>query len=94
MISVWEKNNRTSYMPPALIGLSRDYPKLTQWLDEALKPDKKDFFWKSQTQCYDANWEDYAALKVEDFFKKGLDAFQDPIARNVLESAGKQPLFY
>ena len=81
-------------MPPALIGLSRDYKNITQWLDDSLKPDKKDFFWKSATQCYDTNWDDYAGMKVEDFFTRGLEALKEPIPKSVFESACKQEYLF
>jgi len=84
---VWPKNNRTAYMPPALIGLSRDYKNISDWLDENLKPDKKELFWKAGNQCYDANWDLFAQMKVEDFFTRGLDALNDAVPQSVLESA-------
>lgn len=87
---VWPKNNRTAYMPPALIGLSRDYKNISDWLDVALKPSIKTLFWKAANQCYDANWDIFATMKVQDFFTKGLDALGEAVPKSVLESACKQ----
>jgi hypothetical protein len=76
-------------MPPALIGLSHDYKNMSEWLDKSLKPDKKEFFWKTATQCYDTNWEDYAGMKVGDFFIKGQDALLEELPISVFNSACK-----
>ena len=76
-------------MPPALIGLSRDFKNLSEWMDDALAPAKKEFFWKSATQCYDSNWDDYAGMTLEPFFKKGQKALDDAIPRSVFDATCK-----
>jgi hypothetical protein len=59
------------------------------WLDDALKPELKDTFYKSNTQCYDSNWDIFAAKTLGQFFKKGIEALEEPIPASVIQQGCK-----
>lgn len=76
-------------MPPVLVSLARDYKNFSSWLDEAIKPEIKESFWKTATQCYDTNWEHFARFTPGHFFVKGIDSLWDKIPQSVFEQACK-----
>jgi hypothetical protein len=81
--------NRTSYAPPVLIGLSKDYKNLSTWIDDNLVPSLRDEFYKGSSQCFDSNWEVFSGKRIGDYFKGGIDALYEPVPVSVFRSTGK-----
>jgi hypothetical protein len=79
--------NRTAYSVPVIAGLAKDYPNMTEWLDQNLRPEKAKEFRKAYTQCYDSNWDAYPNRSIGIYLKDGYDSLFSPIPSSILKSA-------
>lgn len=76
--------------PPALLGLSHDYPNMSTWIAEELIPETAAEFRKADSQCFDSNEAQFAYKDIGTYFKRGLNSIvNDPVPRSVMHSGGK-----
>jgi hypothetical protein len=87
---LYNKNNRSYAIPPALLGIGHDYPNLTNWVNENLEPSLANEFKKTDHQCWDSN-EMFTNQDIGKYFKRGWQSVFDPLPNSVVQSAGSFP---
>lgn len=71
-------------IPGAITGLANQYPRLQTLLEENLKDDKKDAFFKARTQCLGANEMMYMNQDMLSYFKDHDFLKTDPEVRSII----------
>ena len=84
---MYNKQERASYIPPGIIGISHDYPELAKWLDDNLIPSMAAEFRKAESQCFDGN-DMYKYQDLGKYFKRGYNSLFDPIPNRIIQRAG------
>jgi len=84
-----ESTYRSGYALPTILGLSKDYKNLSDWLESNLKPETKELFYKADAQCYDSNWADFTGKKIGSFLKKGHSSLYEEIPSSVFKHTGQ-----
>ncbi|KAF2663164.1 LIP-domain-containing protein [Microthyrium microscopicum] len=87
-LALYNKNDRSSFIPATLIGLSKDYKNLSMWLDENLIPEKAAELRKVESQCFDSNYNMFHSQDIGKYLKRGWDSIFDPVPRSVFEVTG------
>jgi hypothetical protein len=86
-----ESTYRSGYALPTLLGLSKDYKNLSDWLEANLKPETRDEFYKADAQCYDSNWADFTGKKIGSFLKNGHKSLYEAVPSSIFQRAGPSP---
>ncbi|KAE9971856.1 hypothetical protein EG328_005337 [Venturia inaequalis] len=86
-VGLFNKGERAKLTPPALLGLSHDYPNMSTWIAEELIPETAAEFRKADSQCFDSNEAQFAYKDIGTYFKRGLNSIvNDPVPRSVMHS--------
>ncbi|TID27566.1 hypothetical protein E6O75_ATG00333 [Venturia nashicola] len=86
-VEIYNKGERAKLTPPALLGLSHDYPNMSTWLTENLIPETAAEFRKADSQCFDSNEKQFAFQDIGKYFKRGWRSIlDDPVPRSVMHS--------
>lgn len=89
----------SGFSPTAIIGLSTEYPQLSQLLDDALKPEYKKRFFSPQKNCESGNLVNYIGQDIYTYMKDGKAFLQKSLVQNVFienrlgKRAPQVPLF-
>jgi hypothetical protein len=86
-LELYNKGNRSNFIPPGLLGMSHDYKNLSMWLDENLVPSTAAEFRKAESQCFDSNAM-FSGRDIGKYFKGGWDSVFSPIPNSVVQAAG------
>jgi hypothetical protein len=84
---LYNKGERAKLSPPAILGLSHDYPNMSTWVAENLKPELADEFRKTDSQCFDSNERMFAYQDLGKYFKRGYQSLFDPVPKSVMFAA-------
>lgn len=76
-----------------IIGLSRAYPNLTQYLDENLLPEKRDEFFERGSFCLVGDTLAGANQDLYTYFSTGEGALSDPVPASVLDASGQMGVY-
>ncbi|KAH7061491.1 secretory lipase-domain-containing protein [Macrophomina phaseolina] len=76
-----------------IIGLSRAYPNLTDYLEASLLPDKRDEFFERGSYCLVGNTLAGAGQDLYSYFSTGEGALSDPVPASVLAAAGQMGVY-
>jgi hypothetical protein len=71
-------------IPAGIVGLCQQYPDLNEFVIANLKPDKKDDFFKANSQCLDGDTTQYAFQDMFSYFTNS-SVLQSDIAVKILE---------
>lgn len=89
-IELYNKGERAKLIPPALLGLSYDYPNMSTWIAENLIPETAAEFRKAESQCFDSNAAMFSYQDIGKYFKRGWKSFfDDPVPSSVMHSGGR-----
>lgn len=89
-IELYNRGERAKLAPPAILGLSHDYPNMSTWIAENLIPETSAEFRKADSQCFDSNAELFSYQDIGKYFKRGWDSLlNDPVPNSVMHSGGK-----
>lgn len=88
---LFNKHPRASFIPSSILGISHDYPNLTNWLNHELVPEYEAEFRKAEKTCFDGN-DIYKNKDIGKYLKRGLTSLYEPMPLSVLEMAGMQEL--
>jgi hypothetical protein len=83
------KGERSKFIPPAIWGLTKDYPEAAKWLNDNLIPERASEFRRALTSCFDTTEVLFSHLDIGMYLKRGYDAmFSDPVMKKVIDQAG------
>lgn len=68
----------------SFVGLSHDFPELSNWLDQNLKPELAEDFWLAETLSIEGIAAKYTNINTCDYFIRGCDAWNDAIPSTIL----------
>ena len=84
----FNKKYRAAFVPPAVMGIAKDYKVVSKWLDDNLIPGPLAAeFRRTETQCFDGN-QIYAYKDIGQYFKRGWLSLFDKEVREVMEHTG------
>lgn len=84
---IYNKGERAKLTPPALLGLSHDYPNMSTWIAQELIPETAAEFRKADSQCFDSNAKLFAFQDIGKYFKRGWKSIvEDAVPRSVMAS--------
>jgi hypothetical protein len=71
---------------PGLLGVSHDYPNLTQWISEYIKPSMSSLFYEANSLCILSSDLLYAFQNISDYFTEPL--LTSPVPSSVFSGTG------
>jgi hypothetical protein len=79
-----DQGSLPSYSVSSMLGLSKDYKNLSDWLNLNLVPALEPQFRKAQHQCLTSN-EKFDGQELGKYYKRGLKALDDAVPQTVYE---------
>jgi hypothetical protein len=78
--------------PVAYAGISHDFPELSAWLEQNLKPERAEEFWNVEKLCIEASSTFYAQHNTCDYFIRGCAALDDELPSTILRNTATMGL--
>jgi hypothetical protein len=84
------KGERSKFIPPALWGVSKDYPEVAKWMNDNLVPDRAAEFREALDYCFDMDEKKFSHKDISMYLKKGFDSvFSDPVMSGTIRKTGE-----
>lgn len=88
LVDSFNKHARASYGPPIIMGLTKDYKNLSDWVESNVKPDQRTHLYRTTTQCFDSNFDNYTNMDLGTFFKDGYESLHTDLPWGVFRWSG------
>lgn len=85
--AIYQKGERAFLGPPVVLGISKDYPQLSTWLDEALFPSRAEEYRIGDKRCVSGN-HNFSNQDLGQYFKRGYDSIFEDVPLGVIRETG------